>query len=354
MALQLYSHAEQVASHLRADLLRGRWSGTLPGILSLGKELGLNHNSVDAALRMLEAEGLLVAQGHGRPRRVALPRNEVKARPLRIKIFLYEGENRGLNGIAQLLARLQGEGFIADFATKSLHDLGMQVERVARFVEKTPADAWVIMAGSREVLEWFANEPVPALAMFGRFNGLPIAAAAPQKKPALVSAVRRLIELGHHRIVMLTREERRKPQPGRIEQVILDELAAHGIPPGPYNLPDWDEHPAGLQARLESLFRLTPPSALIIDAPDFFYATQQYLARQRILVPEQVSLLCNDPDPIFNWSVPAISHIAWDYHPIVQRVLRWANNVALGKDDRRQSWLNAKFVEGGTIGPAPR
>ena len=36
----------------------------------------------------------------------------------------------------------------------------------------------------------------------------------------------------------------------------------------------------------------------------------------------------------------------------MRRVMRWANHVALGKDDRRQSFTKAKFVEGGTIGPA--
>jgi hypothetical protein len=34
--------------------------------------------------------------------------------------------------------------------------------------------------------------------------------------------------------------------------------------------------------------------------------------------------------------------------------VRWAGNVARGKDDRQQTEFKAEFVEGGTIGPAPR
>lgn len=345
--------SEQVAAHLRSELSRGTWIGVMPGEDRLMARLSVGRNTVKAALRQLEEEGLLVGKGAGHQRRIVLPEGEPEARPLRVRILLYESVDRGVPYYVELLGRLQEAGFAANFARKSLHDLGMKADRVARFVAQTPVDAWVVGSGSREVLEWFANQPIPAIAMFGRFSGLPIAAAAARKIPALTSAVRHLVELGHHRIVILSREERRKPQPGPIEQAFLDGLAAHGIPSGSYNLPDWDEHPAGLQAGLESLFQLTPPSALIIDEPAFYISVQQFLARQRILVPEQVSLLCTDPDPVFTWSVPTISHIAWDYRPIVQRVLRWADNVARGKDDRHQSWFKAKFVEGGTIGSAP-
>ena len=39
---------------------------------------------------------------------------------------------------------------------------------------------------------------------------------------------------------------------------------------------------------------------------------------------------------------------------VARRVKRWVNNVAHGKDDRRQSFTKAEFVDGGTVGPAPR
>jgi DNA-binding GntR family transcriptional regulator len=122
MSLQLFSHAEQVATHLRAELLRGRWITALPGTQKLGKELGVNHNTVEAALRLLEEEGLLVAQGHGRRRKIVLPKGAVKARSLRVKILLYDGDDAGLPHSVELLARLQEAGFAADYATKSLHD----------------------------------------------------------------------------------------------------------------------------------------------------------------------------------------------------------------------------------------
>lgn len=351
MPLTLLSRAEQVAAHLRAELMTGRWTGALPGILALGKDLGVNHNTIAAALELLEAEGLLVSQGHGRPRRIVLPKGKVQAPALRIQILPYEKQDRAENVSIELMNRLDSAGFAADFAPKTQHELGMNAKRVARLVAATPGDAWVIYAGSREVLEWFAHQPIPAIAMFGRFVGLPIAAASPRKAPAFMAATRRLIELGHRRIVMLAREERRKPKPALVEQLFLDELAAHGITPGPYNLPDWEDHPAGFHACLDALFRHTPPTALIIVEPKLFTAAQQHLARKGIVAPEQVSLVCDDPDPTFTWCDPPVSHIRWDSRPVVNRVVRWAGNIARGRDDRRQSFATAEFIEGGTIGP---
>jgi DNA-binding LacI/PurR family transcriptional regulator len=351
MSLILLSHAEQVASHLRGELSRGRWRHVLPGIKRLGVELGLNHNTVEAALVLLEEEGWVESQGRGLPRRVGATALSPTKRSLQVKILLYEAGDRWIPYNVELLARLQEAGYAADYAQKSLKELGMKVERVARFVEKHPAEAWVVSSASHEVLQWFSAGPVPAIAMFGRSKGLPIAAATPRKIPALVAATRKLVALGHQRIVMICREERRKPEPGLFERAFLNELAALGVPTGSYNLPDWKETPDGLEARFETLFRYTPPTALILEETTFFVALQQYLARPGVVVPRSLSLICSDPDPTFAFCKPAIAHIRWDYRPLVNRVLRWADEVAHGREDLEQTHILAEFVEGGTILP---
>jgi len=347
---RVLSASEQVAKHLREELARGTWTGVMPGEDRLMARLGIGRNTIKAALRQLEVEGLLVGRGVGHRRQIVPPKDGRRS-ALRIRILLYEGIDRGSPGYVELLAKLQEEGFAASFANKSLRDLGMKSERVARFVAGHPADAWVISAGSREVLEWFSRQAIPAIAMFGRFTGLPIAAAAPRKIPAMLTAVRKMLALGHRRIVMLTREDRRKPVPGPIEQTFLDELAAQGIPTGPFNLPDWDDSRAGLQACLSSLFQYTPPTAMIIDDPLLFTPVQQFFARRQIMVPGQVSIFCLDPDHAFAWCDPEVSHLEWDYRKVVRRVLKWAENVAHGREDRQQMLFEAKLVEGGTIGP---
>ena len=352
--LKIQSIPEQIANFLRAELANGRWSGQLPGRHELAKQLGVGITSVETALRQLEREGLLAWPGAGRMRRILLSRESGKPRSLRVKILLYENTDRGLPDEIELLAKLREAGHTVDFAPRSMHDLGMRVDRVARFVERTPADAWVISSGSREILEWFSIQPVPAFANYGRSQGLPIAAASALKTPALEAALRRMVELGHRRIVMLARAERRKPTPGLFEQHFFHQMAALGLQTGSYNLPDWDDHPAGLRTCLNSLFRHTPPTALILGEMQVFQAVQQYLARRGIPIPEHVSVLCTFSDLSFAWCDPAISHIRWDSRPLVRRVLRWARNVACGKTDLHQTHIKAEFIHAGSIRPVPK
>lgn len=354
MAVLLLTHAEQLAAHLRSELLSRRWCGDMPGVLALEAALGVNRNTVDAALRLLENEGILVAQGTGRQRKIVLPDAETKIPTLRIGILPYGQADKTTDYMIQMTHVLGKAGHSAFFAGKSLSDLGMQMSRVVRLVKETPADAWVICAGSVDILEWFSNQPLPSFAVFGRRRELKIAGAGPEKPPAFAAVVRRLVELGHRRIVLLAHKERRLPGPGVCERAFLDELSAHGIETSAYHLPDWDDGIEGFQRILDSLFKITPPSAILAETLDLYLGTQQFLMHRGIRVPQQVSLVCTDSSEVFDWCRPSVACIRWDSGPLVRHVARWASNVASGKDDRRQSSIRAEFIEGGTIGPVQK
>jgi len=232
------------------------------------------------------------------------------------------------------------------FAPMSLAELKHDPKRVAKMVREHPSGAWIIQAGSRPVLEWFSKSSVPCFAMFGTMQGLAIAGTGPDMLPALRQAIQSLTDKGHRSIVLLTREERRKPGPGMVEQVFLEGLEKRGIQTGPYNLPDWVETDEGLRACLESLFRVTPPTALIISDWILFLAVQNFIGRRKNPAMKEVALMCTDSHPSFKWCAPGIAHIHWDHKPMVRRIVRWAANVARGKDDRRQGLTVAKFIGG--------
>ena len=87
------------AGVLRDGLLTGRWVGTLPGEIKLAQELGVGRNTIHAALRLLEAEGLLDKKGLGRSRKVAGLGSGDKSRgPLRLLgiCFLREAPERAI------------------------------------------------------------------------------------------------------------------------------------------------------------------------------------------------------------------------------------------------------------------
>jgi DNA-binding LacI/PurR family transcriptional regulator len=330
---------------------QGIRTGNLPGVKHLARELGVDPKTVAAALHQLEREGMVQGQGQGRRWRIVQP-GSGKVRSMRIAILGYDPPSRSERVIVAVNHQLLAAGHAVFFAEKTLADLGMDVTRVSRFARKTEADAWIIEAGSRPVLEWFSKQSVPAFALFGRREGLPIAATGPDIFSAMTAATRHLISQGHRRIVILCRQERRKPGPGPSEQAVLHELAATGVSTGDFNLPDWEESPAGLHKLLRSLFRFTPPTAIIVEEAPLFIGVQQFLANQGLRVPQQVSLICTDNDPAFAWCSPPVSHIRWDPAPVSQRVAQWAARVSSGRTDIRQTLNPAEFILGGTVGPA--
>lgn len=351
--LQILSATEQVVAHLRKELLMGTWRLLMPGAERLARELRVGRETVDCALRELETEGLLVNQGRRRGRLVQLPKGELVAPSLRLAILDYDQPAKSEAYMIELLYLLLEAGHSAFFSKKSLMELKMDVSKVARLVNETTADAWLVGAGSRSVVEWFAEQSVPAFALFGRRRGLPIAGVGPNKEPAIIAAVQVLFALGHQSIVMLARRERRLPEPGAGERAFLAELAVHGISPSSYNLPEWDDTVEGFYRTLDALFQVTPPTALIVDEANLVTAALQFCGNRGVRVPQDVSLICTDPHPSFTWCRPTVAHIHWDPAPVVRRILRWSDNVARGRKDRRQTLTKAEFIQGGTIGPAP-
>jgi DNA-binding LacI/PurR family transcriptional regulator len=342
---------EQLVEYLREEIVSGELSGNMPGVRKLARSIGASSNTVVAAVAELKRGGFIEPQGHGRRSRIVIPDTCVKP-GFRVTLLLYERADVQLDYAVEIQRRLKENGYHVRVADKSLMELGVNVNRIARMVEKMQSDAWVVFSCPEKILEWFVSRSIPTFALFGRFRRLPIAAIGLDKSPAFRAAVRRLAELGHQRIVLLQPRHNLEPVPSRLIRESLEEMQAHGIKTGAYNIPTWEQSPRGLRRCLDSLFAVTPPTAIIFDRANELIGAQLYLARKGILAPQHISLVSDD-DPAFEWCEPSISSIQWHSHPWVNRVARWVGNIASGKEDLRQSFSKAKFVERGSIGPVP-
>ena len=351
--LQIQSASEQVAVHLKDELERGAWNETMPGEDCLMRRLGVGAATVREALNLLENEGVLVGQGTGRPRKIVL-REDHAPPALRVAVLFYEKGDEAQDLFIRFQNKLVAAGHTVVHAPKNLTDIGGNMRRLARMIKETEADAWVVIAGTEEVHRCFAQRQVPVFALYGSICKLGTKAGiSPNQVPAIVAATRRLIALGHRRIVML--ESRvTLSNPGADGLVFLDELAAHDIESGNYNMPGWEGGFDGLYRCLESLFDRTPPTAIFLFSAAEYFATLQFLAHRGLRVPGDVSLICCDVAPYFRRYQPTISHVRWNDQLMVNRIVRWAKNISHGKEDTRQTVIDAEFIEGGTVGPVAK
>ena len=356
---------DQTAEHLREGIRAGRWNGELPGVLRLAAECDVSKDAMRGALLLLESEGLLSAGRAGRAggRRTVLTASGAasangvkgKARALRVAILLHnplEKESTMMRQtLGMLLHDLEAAGHMAAFAPKTQAELRFDLARIAKLVAATPADVWVVASAPREVLEFFAAQPLPAIAFGGRGLGLPIAAVGVAGTPAICSAARRILALGHRRIVLICPRAWRQPAGGRTVMAYTAELAAHGIAAGDYHLPDFEPTTAGVHALFESLFRVTPPTALILERVEHTVAAFAFLSQRGLSVPRDVSLVCLYPDTSLQWCDPPVAQLHWPEELVIRQVVRWCRAVARGQVERAVVMVPAEFDDGGTIGP---
>ena len=116
---------------------------------------------------------------------------------------------------------LEVAGHEVFFCKKSQMEIKHDVHRMTRQLAEIPADAWIVEAGSRPLLEWCSTQPTPCLALYGRTGNLLLARTGPDTLPAHRAAMRHLLALGHRRIVLIVSEARRRPTPGISETLFV-------------------------------------------------------------------------------------------------------------------------------------
>lgn len=348
--LQILSASQQLARYIRDKIRLREWVGEMPGEDWMVREFQIGRQTVRSALGILEREGLVVSQGPGKKR---LIKNKELERPENFCVTLLLHDHDYDRATQLLLPRLAELGYRVDFAPKSMMELEMNSDRIIRMAQKVTTDAWVVISAPREVLDWFASGDTPSFALYGRWTPKPMAAIGPDSLPAFRTAIRRLHELGHQRIVMILPEHMRKPEPSQMLTSILDEMESLGIQTGAYNVPDWQQGKAGLRECLDSIFALTPPTAIFVTELYEYHEVRLYLAERGLEVPRDVSLICRTSPGNIHSSYAKFSHFGHSTQPLLRRVLEWLHHAARGVDDHKRSFTKSRFIEGDTTAQSP-
>ena len=356
--IQKLSTAEQTAEHMREGIRSGRWRGELPGVLLLARECDVSKDAMRDALRLLENEGLISPGRAGAHRTVIADSTPRLRRALRVAIFPHEPlqtESRVMCDLLRSVKRdLRAAGHTADFTAKTQTELRCDVGRIKKLIAATPADAWVLAPAPREVQELFAAQSVPVIGIGSLFADVPMASVQADGAPVFRDVTRRLIALGHRRIVMICPRAWRQPSPGLLVKAFTDELAAHGIKAGEFNVPDYEPTAEGLHTLLKSLFRTTAPTALIVLMPSEATAAFVFLAQRGLAVPRDVSLFLPWRDISLQLCDPPMAHLRWDERLLVRNIVRWVRGVASGRVNRDAITVPAILEPGGSLGPVKK
>lgn len=319
----------------------------------------MSRETLRTALHRLESEGTLAPGGISSPREIKVSVEKRKTGKLRVVVFssrklsLIDMNGRML--LLNILHDLEAAGHSASWIQQPYATEDPGPAALARLVREKSADAWVVFMGSMSTLQWFSQQSFPAIALGGRSREVNIAATGSDFCVAIADSTRHLIQLGHRRIVYITPKQARLPTVSLLLQSFQKELKDSGIPVGSYNSPDWEESPTGFHKLLESLFQVTPPTALILWNSLQVSAALAFFAARNIRVPEDVSIISHDSDENVTWQNPLMGapELSWEPQRITRQVVRWVESVATGENNREQHLFPARFSPTNSVRPPP-
>jgi DNA-binding LacI/PurR family transcriptional regulator len=358
-SLRRLTAAEQTADHLREGIRGGRWPEKLPGVLALAAECDVSPATMRAAIRQLETEGWIHAEGAGKARTAGPPIKDGKSaarRSLRIMVLpgirLVNEDGAFQQVVITLQHELELSGHVCRIAPKSQEDLKHDVGRIERFVRSHPSDAWVVIGPKRTVVEWFLAQRVPAICIGGEILTQPIAGTGLITIEMFEKVVKHLVGMGHRRILLLWPDYRADlPAEHTLIGALSRALDEVGCGMTSYHVPIWQSTPKGLRETLERAFLLTPPTAIITTYGKWMAGVLSFLAARGLRAPRDISLFSINEDDWFAWKEPAISCLRGDDSQMIRRIVRWMDALTRGKADRRHIGFPMQWVKGGTIGP---
>lgn len=189
------------------------------------------------------------------------------------------------------------------------------------------------------------------IALLGGVTGDTAAPVIGLKSSMIVEdAVRRLVALGHRRIVLPLCDSP-APFADSLKQAMQTVLKDSGFPYVPaYHTPERKISGRDTLWRLlEETFSTRAPTALMTLGLREMIVVTCFLARRGLRVPEDVSLMLLNDQPEAEWFVPELSRYRWPFRQMAGRMVRWVEGAAELKDS---VFVEADFADGGSIGPA--
>lgn len=307
----------QVVDILRQSLSDGVWQGHLPGERELSRQLHVSRPTIRSALEILGREKLIenspgrarriLRKRRGRPSRKATLVTMICKNPLqkmsRNRLFLFNVLNRSLQENGIRLEVVSHEGFGSERPSHAL-----------KLIEKNRSDAYLLALTSQRVQEWFVETARPALILGSAYPGVEIPSLECDYHALGRHAAGTLLGKGHQKIALVAPSQ---PLAGDAETELAfsEEIGRKDCQDRVCRIIRYAHDPSDLltqwQRMQQSKNRVTAVFALY---PSAALALLSRLLVQQIAVPEQISILSRDGDPLYQWIQPRISHYCLPLH----------------------------------------
>ncbi|WP_386781212.1 substrate-binding domain-containing protein [Luteolibacter ambystomatis] len=308
----------QLANEIRRRIEWREWTGRLPGVFRLMSEFGATRRTVEAALGMLREEGLISGPGRRSAMLIHGPQPHVAPRG---SVLIYESPpmERSSDHLALFLIlerRLPRP-------VQRLHlPRGMKRSEQLRRIAGLEVSHAVVLDVEGELADAVKARGIRTVALGVATPPATVAAFAVCYRELVVSSLARLFDAGHTRITMPLFQ--RNPRVvARVRDIVEREFAARDIPYSDlFNTPVVDgDTPQDLHEAIRRLWRLTPPTAIIVNHLRPFLAVFSCLASLGLRVPEHASVICLSHSAEMDAMEPEPSHFCYPVERMARAII---------------------------------
>ena len=346
-----------VADELREGIVSRRWEKWLPQERVLAEELRTSRSTLRKSLALLKEEGLIEPL-HGTGIRVISDRVVRKTKKAQGRVLLLTpggvDDPRPLMGLSidVFMQQLGKEDY--DLRTlESAASYGEHPERMlAKTVEHHAADCWILYLSSRPMQRWFQEQRIPAVIMGSSYGGIDLPFVDIDHRALCRHAASTLIQAGHRRIVHLTRA---KSRGGDLlgEEGFNDAVAAASRHHS--DVSAQEVHHQGtvsdVLAQVRRLLRQDqPPTAMLVSQAAYYLTVLSELGRQRLRVPEDISLITGIDKPFFSYLHPQPASYSVNQTQFIRKLFNVTMAVLRGvRPSPRANWLLPRYFAGGSL-----
>jgi len=345
--------AEQVADVIKRRIAQGQWKEVMPSHRGLSTLLQVSRSTLESAFGILEGEGVIKIRSKRRALIVRPSRLEHLAGPYRVGWL--EGRPLPLFSSSELRDML----FLQIAELEARHEfvlipVGVGRARFSpsvlqRLLRRNRVSHCVLVNQPESVLTWIAEQGVNACVLGACPPSITSLSSLNLSRVAAIRHASGLLQSRGHRKILFLTWKSTIYELICVEQAFLGSGSSSEIK---LFVRHHDGTKAGLQAKLETIFRHgEPPDALIVAGGVFALSTYTtLLSRYRLRVPKDVSFISLDSDLSFPHLSPQPAHYSWGVTRIGRRLFQLIHRM-----DQNKLPLHAEmapvFIPGETVRP---
>jgi len=326
--------SKQAADALREGIDSGTWEGTLPGERHLCSLLQVSRPTLRAALDIVQQEGLIaIRQGRRSAilqRRQRGLRSKTKSIALVSKLPLYSMSRNRIFLIDHLHRVLLERGLRLEIVSHPSFGTNRPARGIEHLRKLGEFRAFVLTLSSQAVQSWFCKNALPAIALGSIFPDIPMPSVDVDYRSIGHHAAGLFLGRAHRQIASIIPEANHAGDVETVES-FLKALQNSNHPDVRCHIIRHGASSPGLIREINTLLALDdPPSAFFVINAFATTTLVTHLLSCGLRIPEDVSVISRDHDPLLDWISPPIAHYISPLRKIASRLSRMVVEISNG------------------------